>query len=250
MGFLERAKEVFKEIVEERNLLEESVLISFRPLKPEEAIGNPGRDDFPIIAGKEMVIEASFRGKRAHVFTDSPSNYAGKLKEILEIDLYTNKNRAIFVGALNAVLKYLGIIERTIHCRDDEPFKCGSEIARSLKKKQDVKKVGLVGLNPAILEGLVTAFGKDSVWVTDLNVENIGKEKTGVAVWDGRTMTEKMIAEVDLVLITGTTFVNGTYDQIRELVARYKKNSVIYGVTASGICSLLKIESICPYGRS
>lgn len=248
MGFLERAKEVFKEIVEERNLLEESVLISFRPLKPEEAIGNPGRDDFPIIAGKERVIEASFRGKRAHVFTDSPADYEGEIGDILKMEITSNRERAILIGAINCVLKYLGIIEKTIHCKDEEPVKCGDLIAEFVKGR-GAEKVGLIGLNPSILEGLSKVFGEKNLRVTDLNPENIGKLKQGVRIWDGNEMTERLISESDFILVTGTTFVNGTADLIMELIKRYRKDYSIYGVTARGIAKLLNLPEICPYGR-
>jgi len=51
------------------------------------AIGEPGRRDFPIIIGKERVIEAEVLGARAHVFTDSTKEFFGKLKEILNLPL-------------------------------------------------------------------------------------------------------------------------------------------------------------------
>jgi uncharacterized protein (DUF4213/DUF364 family) len=249
METLHKVREIFEGLIRDHDLLGENVLIHFRPLTPEEAIGNPKRHDFPIIVGKEKLIEAQFRGKRAHVFTDSPVNYSGKIKEILEMGLLTNQERAIFVGALNATLKYLGMIEKTLHCKDEEPERCGLEIANILKGK-GLKRVGLIGFNPAILNALVETFGKDSIRVTDLNGDNVGKDKFGVSIWDGRTMTEKLVRDVELLLITGTTFVNGTYDSILKEIKRYKKDHLIYGVTASGICKLMGLKSVCPYGRS
>ncbi|MCX7857907.1 MAG: DUF364 domain-containing protein [Deltaproteobacteria bacterium] len=249
MVTLERVKEIFEKVVRERGLYEDSVLISFRPLKPEETIGNPKRDDFPIVIGKEKVIEASFKEAKAHVFTDSPVNYSGHLREILKLNLRTNEERAVFVGALNAVLKFLDIVEKTIHCKDKEPFECGKKIAKYLIEKKDVKKIGLIGFNPGILEGLVDAFGPKALRVTDLNTENVGKKKFGVPIWDGNSMTERLIQEVDFILVTGTTFVNGTYEGIHELIEKHGKNHLIYGVTGIGICTLLSLNSICPYGR-
>jgi uncharacterized protein (DUF4213/DUF364 family) len=109
--------------------------------------------------------------------------------------------------------------------------------------------IGLIGLNPAIAESLVKTFGPERVNITDLNYDNIGKMKFGVTIRDGRTETEDMIKTADLILMTGTTLVNNTFDGIHEYINKYKKKYLIYGVTASGINELLGFQGICPYGR-
>lgn len=52
----------FKKLVEDNSLLNEEVNITGRTLTAEEAIGNTERKDFPIIKGKEKLLEADFRG--------------------------------------------------------------------------------------------------------------------------------------------------------------------------------------------
>jgi len=42
-------KEKFERIVAENDLLDETVVIRAKPLTPEEAIGNPESEDFPIL---------------------------------------------------------------------------------------------------------------------------------------------------------------------------------------------------------
>ncbi|RLG27572.1 hypothetical protein DRO03_11880 [Methanosarcinales archaeon] len=44
-------REKFERIVAENNLLDETVVIRAKPLTPEEAIGNPESEDFPILKG-------------------------------------------------------------------------------------------------------------------------------------------------------------------------------------------------------
>lgn len=246
---IEKARELLSKIIVQNDLLDEDVVVSVKPLSPQEAIGNPERKDLPIVAGKERVIEANFRGSLAHAFTDSPENFHGKLKEVISLELDSNKKRAVFVATLNAILKYLGIIKSTIHCRDQEPDKCGREIAKELKKNSKIKTVGLIGFNPSILDALVQTFGKENVRVTDLNKENVGTEKYGVPVWDGIVMLQRLVSDVDIVLVTGTTFVNGTFDNIFSQICNFGKRYMVYGVTASGICELLNLPRICPYGR-
>ena len=249
-SILLQAKKKFEEITQSENLLEKDVSVIVKMLSPEEAIGNPDRKDFPIVVGKERVIEAVFEGVNAHSFTDTPKEFTGKLKEVLNLPLETNGERAVFIAVMNAVLKYLNIIRTTLHCRDNEPEQCAKEISMHIKQKyEQVKTIGLIGLNPAILESLSSSFGPENVKLTDLNRDNIGSQKYGVEVWDGNTKTEKLAEVTDLVLLTGTTFVNSTFDRIWEAIRQYKKEYIIYGVTSAGICELMNLNRLCPYGR-
>ncbi|MCP4725589.1 MAG: hypothetical protein GY863_11160, partial [bacterium] len=124
MSFLSETKIKFAELISSENLEDIDVSVHVKTLTPEEAIGNPERRDFTIIIGRERVIEAQVRSAKAQVFTDSPGEYEGKLSDVLKIPLSSNRERAIFIAALNAVLKYLGVVEKTIHCRDEDPENC------------------------------------------------------------------------------------------------------------------------------
>ena len=53
-------KEKFAQIVVENNLSDDMVRISAKTLIPEEAIGNPESEDFPILKGHERLIQAEF----------------------------------------------------------------------------------------------------------------------------------------------------------------------------------------------
>jgi uncharacterized protein (DUF4213/DUF364 family) len=250
IAILDEVRIKFKKVVDKHNLPGSPVAVFVKTLSPEEAIGTPGRRDFPIVIGKERVVEAEFRGSKAHAFTDSPKEFIGNLGEVIDMPLVTNGDRAIFIATMNAVLKHLNIIEDTLHCKDEEPEKCAQEIASYIKNNISQELVvGLIGLNPAILDALSSFFGPKNIRITDLNKQNIGTVKYGVIVWDGNTMTEKLIQESDIALLTGTTFVNGTFDGIWRAIQQYKKNYLIYGVTSSGICELTGLKRICPYGR-
>ena len=246
---LEYSKNKFKEIAQSNHLLKSEVAVLVKMLSPEEAIGSPGRRDFPIVTGKERVVEAEFQGSRAHAFTDSPKEFIGKLEEVISIPLSSNGARAIFIAAMNAVLKHLKIIETTLHCKDEEPEQCAKEIAPHIKNTLKAEKVGLIGLNPAILEMLSKTFGPENIKITDLNTQNIGTVRYGVNVWDGKNMTDRLVQESDVVLMTGTTLVNGTFDGILNSIKNHNKDYLIYGVTCTGICRLTGLNRICPYGR-
>jgi uncharacterized protein (DUF4213/DUF364 family) len=164
--------------------------------------------------------------------------------------LDSNGQRAIFIATMNAVLKHLNIIETTLHCKNEEPEKCAQVIASFIKEKLESKSVGLIGLNPAIAEALSNAFGPENLRINDLNPQNIDTIKFGVTIRDGNTMTDRLVQESDFILLTGTTFVNGTFDGIWEAIQKYGKDYLIYGVTCTGICNLTGLDRICPYGRN
>lgn len=248
-SILENSKIKLTDILTKNKLLDAHLSVLVKTLTPEEAIGEPGRRDFPIILGKERVLEADVLGARVHVFTDSPVEFMGDLQSVLNLPLTSNRERSIYVSALNVVLKYLNRIEKTIHCRDEYPERCGKEIASQLLERYGKTEVGIIGLNPAIAENLIETFGAENVRITDLNKQNIHSFKYGVKIWDGKEMTEELIKQSDVILVTGTTLVNGTFDHIMQCVRNFRKDYLIFGVTGAGICKLMGLNSICPYGR-
>jgi hypothetical protein len=247
---LERARGLFRAIAAEAGLTEADVSVLAKPLTPEEAIGTPGRRDFPILVGRERVVEARVGEGRGHAFTDTAREFVGRLSEVIERPLDDNGGRAVYVAALNATLVHLGRIQGAVHCRDDDPELCGAEIAESVGRRVGEQGVvGLIGFNPAIADHLVGRFGSQRVRITDLNPSNIGERKFGVEVWDGGTRTDDLIDAADLVLFTGSTLVNGSFDAIDERVRSRNKIGLVYGVTAAGVAELLGYERTCPYGR-
>lgn len=248
-GFLEEARAKFVELVKEHDLMGTDVSVKVKELSPSEAIGDPKRKDYPIVLGKERVIEAEVLGARAHSFTDSPANFRGRLSDVLETKLASNSARAIFIAVMNAVLHHLGVVDATLHCRDEEPETCGREMATIIRGMPGVLSVGLIGLNPALAQNLVAVFGPEGVRITDLNPDNIVSFKFGVEIWDGRTRTEELVRTSDVVLVTGTTLVNGTFDHIERLAREYSRTLLVYGVTASGVGALCRLTRICPYAK-
>lgn len=247
---LENSRVRLAEMVNKNNMLDARVSVLVKTLTPEEAIGKPGRRDFPIILGKERMVEAEMLGARAQAFTDSPGEFVGYLKEVINFPLTSNRERSIFVATLNATLKYLHLVENTIHCKDEDPEKCAKEVTFQLLKQRGKAKVGFIGLNPAIAQNLTETFGAENVRITDLNEDNIHSFKFGVKVWDGNNSTEELVKQCDVILLTGTTLVNGTFDHIMGCIRNYRKDYLIYGVTGAGVCQLMELSRICPYSRS
>ncbi|MBN1461807.1 MAG: hypothetical protein JXA57_19935, partial [Armatimonadetes bacterium] len=122
---LERARKKFAGLVEQQELLDDHVSIIARTLSTEEAVGKPVYDDLPILRGKEVMIEAEFRGAKGHAFTSAPSSWEGTVRDLLEMPLDTNQARSLLSAAMNAVLRSLGLIDRTIHCHSEDITRCG-----------------------------------------------------------------------------------------------------------------------------
>ena len=247
---LQRAKELFSAIVAEHQLGSDRVRVTVEALSPRQAIGRPQRRDFALLEGREVMVEAEFRGSFGQAFTDQPQSFQGSVDDVQRLNLDSSASRAVFISTLNAVTSYLGTAEGTRHCRDDEPERCGSEIAHNLLKDYGRVRVGLVGYQPAILAHLTRAFGVENVKCSDLNPKNIGSHRSGVRVWDGKTDTARLIDWCELLLATSSAIANDTFDDIYErAVTSQGKPLLVFGVTGAGLSALLGLRRICPYGH-
>ena len=89
---LDAVKAKLAQIIEEEGLLDAGVEVSVSALTPEQAIGRPVRGDFPIVEGREHLVEAVVNGARGHAFTDSPSDFDGTLRDVMALPLSSNQN--------------------------------------------------------------------------------------------------------------------------------------------------------------
>ena len=249
-SIIEQSRRAFEGLIRKHRLRDIEVTVVARPLTPEEAIGKPQRRDFPIIEGKERVIEARVLGMSGHAYTDSPGEFSGKIREVLELPLISNQDRAIYIATLNATMRYLNLVDGTVHCRDEDPELCATEISTFIMDRWGQTTVGLIGMNPAIAEALVRTFGSDNVRISDLNTDHIGTSRFGVRIMDGHTMTGTLIGQSRLILVSGTTLVNATFESIFDAIHSHGRNYLVYGVTASGISELAGLNRICPRGRN
>ncbi|KUK44643.1 MAG: DUF364 domain-containing protein [Methanothrix sp.] len=219
----------------------DDLVVATRPLSSSEAIGSPERDDFPLLRGKEVLMEANYRGSLGQAFTSAAGVFSGTLEEVLELSLQDAFDRAVFVSTINAVLRNLGLVFGTVHCRDSGPEDCAANMSRWLKE-EEIDRAGLVGMQPALLSSLVEVLGSDNVMVSDLACA--GEVRSGVRVLDGMN-PEILFERSPLVLITGTTLVNGTIDGLLEMTDRFGCRAVFYGTTIAGAAHLLGLERWC-----
>ncbi|APG28043.1 hypothetical protein A7E78_09465 [Syntrophotalea acetylenivorans] len=226
-----------------------SLPVTVRCLTPDEAIGAEASSEFVIKKGKERVIEAHFDGAGGQAFTDHPSDWQGSLDELMQLDLTDTGQRAIVTAGLNAVLRRLDRVTGTIHCRNDEPSRCGEEFTNQLYERFGIVDYGLIGLQPAILEAMGDGFGTARLRVLDLNEDNIGEKRFGVTVWDGEKDLKRLVDWCEIGVATGSSVVNGSINDLLKQFQAAGKPLIFFGNTISGVAALLDLPRLCPYGR-
>jgi NifU-like protein involved in Fe-S cluster formation len=232
----------FRALCRKHKFLNETVDIVATELTPEQAIGRPDHQDYPIILGRERMIEADFLGSKGQAFTSRPGGFKGKLSEVLEMELSNDYRQAVFVAVVNAVAANVGLAEKARHCRNADMVECaGGLLAWFEKKFPECRKVFLVGLQPRFLE---TLSGPYEVRVTDMQLELQGKKKSGVLI-EKPSAAGECIEWCDVIFATGSTLANGSADQLVES----GKPMALYGVTCAGPAELLDIKRFCPLGR-
>lgn len=246
---IQQSRERLVSFVREHRLSGEEVRVKIGTLSSRQAIGIPERKDFPLLVGKEVMIEAQFRDSCGQAFTSRPETFEGIIDDVVNLDPGNTSNRAIFFATLNAITVNLKIVTGTRHCRDEEPEKCGAEIAKSLLSRFGRIKIGMVGYQPAILYHLAQNFGVDNVRCSDLDPKNVGSLKHDVLILDGEKENINLIRWCDLMLITSSTCVNGSFDVLNAEVIAQRKRLIVFGVTGASVAALLGIERICPFAH-
>jgi len=237
---LETLREKFADIAKENGLESEKIRVFARPLTPEEAIGRPEELDYPLLKGKERLMQAKLRGTPGQAFTDMFGEYEGTISDILRRELRTNFHRAVFISTLNAAMNHVGLIDKAVHCKDQEPKRCSLELLNYIRGKFGQPQIAVVGFQPRMVEVLSKTC---PLRVTALDPDNIGKEKFGIPIKGPENARDNLLW-CDVVLITGTTVVN---DTIGEFLIQ--KPKIFYGVTISGAAKILALNHFCACGK-
>lgn len=224
------------ELLKAKNLLHQPVRVRARALSTQEAIGNPESADFPLQKGKEKLMQAEFFNAKGQAFTDQYGNFDGLVEDILNMDVENNFRRAVFTATLNAVLCHLKQIEKTVHCRDNGPANCAVELIRHLKSNYGDIKIAQIGFQPRMVESLARSF---PLRVLDLDSDNIGTQKFNIEI-EGPENSLDAIQWADLLLVTGTTLINGTIKKFLK-----GKPVLFYGTTIAGAAHLMNWDRFC-----
>ncbi len=239
MDFYRRIRNKFTRLSEENNLGAEIINVRVRTLSPEEAIGNPEDKDYPLTKGRERMMEAELKGCFGQAFTDMYGNFCGNMNDVLQMELNNNFRRAIFLASFNAVARYLGIADKTVHCKDDAPPRCALELVSYIRENFGQPRIAMVGLQPRMVQALSKEF---DLRVVDMDDENIGREKFGVTIGPPEDSPGNL-AWCDLALVTGSALTN---DTLKDLIGI--KRTLVFGVTIAGPAACFGLTRFCPYG--
>ena len=235
-----RLRQELKRLVDAHRLNERPIELKSRGLSPEEAIGHTLRKDSPILAGKEIMLQARFGDALGQAFTDAPSEFCGTLDDVLSFDTENDPHgRALLIATLNAVMRHTGDIDHTLHCKNDDLERCAEAFAAYVRENFGSPRIALVGYQPALLE-MLAGSGRQAR-VLDLNPENVGATRFGTLVEDGARAKEDLVQWADLILCTGSTLCNGTIVDYMELPVPV----VFFGITLAGSAELLGLRRVC-----
>lgn len=235
-----RLQETLVQLIEKTGLADQRIQVSARTLTPVEAIGDPERKDFPLIKGREVMLEARLNQAIGQAFTDMPAKFEGLLKEVCELQLSDNAERGVFIATLNAVLRYLGWVDKTIHCKNEEPEECAKNLPQHVMQYVKKPRIAFIGLQPAMVDHLSRDF---PIRVTDIDEHNVGSEKYGILI-ESIDKTAEIIDWSNIVLATGSTVINNTY---RSLLRN--KPVIFYGVSITGVAHLTNCGHFCYCGK-
>ena len=228
-----------RKLISKHDLGNEMVSVFARPLTPEEAIGSPAHDDYPLLKGKERIMQAVFQNVKGHAYSDHTGNFSGSLSQVFNLPMDSNFHRALLIATANAALRKMRLIKKSCHCKDDDPVTCATYLKDTLSTFSP-KRIGMIGHQPRLLEEVFRNF---EVRICDRDPEKIDTIKSGVKVEDSGAYKE-IVKWADLILATGTTLVNDTIDNFTGYVP-----IIFYGITISGAAKLLNLNHFCPLGR-
>ena len=112
-----RLREALRDAIARHHLDERSISLKSRGLTPEEAIGRTARTDYPILNGREVMLQARFGGALGQAFTSAPVDFEGSLADVLALDTaHDPQAGGMLVATLNAVLRAVGDTKRPLYC--------------------------------------------------------------------------------------------------------------------------------------
>ncbi|HJD97790.1 Rossmann-like domain-containing protein [Mailhella massiliensis] len=237
----QRLRQELENIAWKYRLNERPIILKSRGLSPEEAIGSTKRKDYPILAGREVMLQAQFGEALGQAFTDAPSDFSGTLADILALDVDNDPHsRGLLVATLNAVMRFTGDLDHTVHCRNNELELCAEAYAAYIRGHFHRPRITLVGYQPALTARLSQEF---SLRVLDMNPQFVDSVRSGVTIEHGKKSYQDAVLEwPDLVLCTGSTLCNGSFVDFVDI----GRPVLFFGISGAAAARIFGIPRFCP----
>ena len=226
--------DALRALAAEKGWINDSIEVECKALTTEEAIGTPEEQDYPIQKGKETMLQVAFHDSFGQAFSrEVLAHRTYSLKEVLELPLESDWQRAVLIASANAVFAAAEKIDRTIHCKNQEPKEC----AGCLGEITSGEKVALFGHQPRFLEKL---HELGEVRCVDIDPDLIGTTSDGVTI-EGPEKTQETIDWADRLLVTGSATVNDTFS----LFVDTGKPLHVFGTTGAAMSHVLGLTRYC-----
>lgn len=228
-----KLKDALRDAAEREGLIHETVQVECAPLTPEEAIGAPEHQDYPIQRGREVMLQVRVRGAIGQAFSRETVQRCMTLQQVLDLPLENDWQRAVVIACANAVFALLGLVDSTVHCRDQGPVRCAGKLSALTRGE----RVALFGLQPRFVEALATL---GAVRCVDIDPAVVGTRVAGVAI-EPPERTGEVVEWAERVLVTGSALVNDTFTPFLGV----GKPLHIFGTTGAAMAHLLELPRYC-----
>lgn len=185
----------------------------------------------------EYCTYAKFKGARGEAYSETPAEYYGTLGELLEFPLAGKGIDARVLAAINAVMKYLGLLD-IAEFPDDSAIhrKYADQIYQEVTEKYGESKIVLIGYDGYIVQRFMQK--PLDFWTLDRNPDNITKDRFDHVITNsGKPNREAALAWAKILIVTGSTLCNGTILPYLECQNDVK----FYGITFAGAAKLLDL---------
>lgn len=216
------------------SLLSEPVRIT--PDPEPEVLLLPEGSTSSFISRPEYRVTAVMKGVCGEAYTECPKGFEGTLKEVLDLPVSEEGIPAQTLAAINAAMSLLGLCPGSF--ADDPAVHAAyaDNLCRFVTEQYGSSNLVLIGYDGYI----VKRFSEEGLdfWTLDRNPSNITQDCFNhVIVNSGKYNREACFAWGKVLLITGSTFCNGT-------VLHFLNRNVpvlFYGITCAGISKLLDL---------
>lgn len=230
-------KNKFIKVLNENKVNLEENIISTTYLSGKDIFKDSDIKDYPLNNKNEVLVESRYKNSVGQAYINDYVYFEGSIEDVINLNLEDDKNKAIFISVINSVLKELGLIKATVHCKDNQPEECAVEIGRYLEKLK-IKKIYLIGYQPTFIKILHSSFKID---VYDLNPLNIGKSNNNIEIKHSNEKPANFDTKDSILLVTGSSLTNNTFNQFFDLDIKV----IFYGTTVAGVAYLLGLKRLC-----
>ena len=188
----------------------------------------------------EHKVQAVFRGTKGQAFTETPREFTGTLREIVERPFDGKCIDSVLIASINAVMGHFGLCRGLCHCGRDMHEACGIRYKGYVANIHKTVNVVIVGYQAFLMRSIGSLDGH--LWTMDRNYDNITKYRNGSVITNsGRENRDSAKKWADLIIITGSSLCNGTIVQWLDAGDKL----LFYGVTIAGVAKLLDLKRLC-----